>query len=176
VPAPSNTVRNVAIGAGVVIAVLFLLGILLAVAIPVFLNQRGPVKAPTTLAGRSLIATPETTDIAATAADAMSKQNSGRRITVAMYGVTDEPDVMLIAMRGRVDESREVEDAKQAGIVLDRTTRREYDGVVCYQIPQYHGAMCMWSRGSVAGWLHVYGDADTDSAASIALEARKVLG
>jgi hypothetical protein len=169
--AKSNRTRNIVIG---VVSAFVALPLLAAVAIPVFLNQRGPVKAPQTLAGRPMITTPEAQQVAKTTEDAMAERNHGLQATVAMYGQPGAPEVLLIAMRGRLDEGREVRDAEQQGVQVDTKSRQESNGIVCYRIPTPRMGMCMWS-GSISGWVSVMNSNDLDEISAVAREARQAL-
>jgi hypothetical protein len=113
-PAPRRGLPAWAIVAICVPAGLVVLGILAAIAIPVFLNHRNAPLMPDTLGGLSIATESTMTQTADEVRKEVTKQNPGRKVDVASYG-TVQTGYLLMGLNVRVDSTREFRDLGATG-------------------------------------------------------------
>lgn len=174
-PPPNNTGRNVIIAVAVVVGAIFVIGILAAIAIPVFLNQRGALKSPASLGGRTLATDPTAKALSASITAEMKKRNGGRS-AIATYYVdsSGKIDVALIAIRGRTEEDRDVRDASAGGFAIDTSSRQSFGTISCYPAARATMSACFWQDG-VSGIIIALRSSDLQETAAIAKEAQAAL-
>ena len=89
--------------------VVVVLGVLAAIAIPVFLNQRSTPVMPDSIRGVARSTDPAMTQAVDTVRKQLTQQNPGRKVDAAGYGTIDA-GYLLIGMNLRVDAAREFGD------------------------------------------------------------------
>jgi hypothetical protein len=90
-------------------AALIVVGILAAIAIPVFLNARNTPVAPESLGGMSATTDPQMTQAVTTVKDQLTRDNTAIKVEAAGYG-TMTNGYVLMALGARVDTNREFGD------------------------------------------------------------------
>jgi hypothetical protein len=143
-PAPRGGLPVWAIVAICVPAALVVLGILAAIAIPVFLNQRSTPVMPDSIRGVSRSTDPAMTDTAAHSRDQLRRANPGAKIDAAVYG-TSRSGYVLIGANLRMNPSQEFG-------TLGATDAPMYFGTTqCATAAQSHVSLCVHigTRGSV---------------------------
>jgi hypothetical protein len=131
---------------------LVVLGILAAIAIPVFLNQRSTPVAPQQLGGLTMTTDPQLKNAVSSVRDELARHDQNVKTSAAGYGTLTDGFV-LMAFNARVDPAREFRD-------LGATTPpQSFGNVQCATNTTDHASMCL--RTSLRGSVEVaaFGDA-----------------
>lgn len=137
-------------------------------------SSKAPLKPPATLAGRVRSTNAELAVRAASVSAELKKENNGRSSSVVFYESAGRPEIVLIAVRARTSESRDVKDAIAGGFPIDASSKQKIDGLSCYRTDDKSMGLCMW-QDTVSGFVVTLADGDLDNTAAAANEARDAL-
>jgi hypothetical protein len=132
---PRSTKRPFVRIGGAVVAVL------IAVAAFAAFRNNSPITVPATLGGQPRMTGPQIDPVLEMTKAGLEKQNPGRTVETAAYGVPGQAPLVLAVMRGRLDVERDMNQ-------VAATSRQQFGSVTCAKLGGAVG--CEWS-GSVSG-------------------------
>ncbi|MEO6714154.1 MAG: hypothetical protein ABIM89_12100 [Mycobacteriales bacterium] len=141
-------------------------------------DARAAINFPPSLGGLTFSANAAAQKEMADAARELAAENPGMASGVGLYeeSARGERFVMVIAVRGRLDEQRELRDAASDQLVVDRSSRREFPShIVCYSVSNESATVCFVHGRALSILVADFGNADLAEGARVAGAAKKAI-